>query len=75
MVFEGGARYVKGFNTLTSGFLAQAAGRVGEHQAVVLLCGEDAPAKGVVAGLVRALGFGPRGPRQAGRQRRPGARR
>lgn len=54
-----GARYVKGFNTLTSGFLAEAAGRVGAHQAVVLLCGDDAPAKRVVGGLVRELGFAP----------------
>src|SRR5438067_6387839 len=45
-----GARYVKSFNTLTSGFQAQAAGRSGDERVVQWMCGDDASAKELVAG-------------------------
>jgi 8-hydroxy-5-deazaflavin:NADPH oxidoreductase len=54
-----GARYTKSFNTLTSGFQAQAAGREGDARVVQWLCGDDAGAKGVVAGLIEDAGFVP----------------
>ena len=54
-----GARYTKSFNTLTSGFQAQAAGRQGEEKIVQWLCGDDADAKQVVAGLITDAGFVP----------------
>jgi 8-hydroxy-5-deazaflavin:NADPH oxidoreductase len=54
-----GARYTKSFNTLTSGFQAQAAGREGDARVVQWLCGDDAEAKGVVAGLIEDAGFVP----------------
>ena len=45
-----GARLVKSFNTLTSGFQAAEAGRPAPGERVVLfLCGDDEPAKQVVA--------------------------
>ena len=40
-----GARYTKAFNTLTSGFQAQAAGRTGPDRVVMFLCGDDEEAK------------------------------
>ena len=52
-----GARYTKAFNTLTSGFQAQAAGRTGPDRVVMFLCGDDAEAKRLVAGLVEDAGF------------------
>jgi 8-hydroxy-5-deazaflavin:NADPH oxidoreductase len=52
-----GARYTKTFNTLTSGFQAQAAGRTGPDRVVMFLCGDDEEAKGVVAGLIEDAGF------------------
>ena len=52
-----GARYTKAFNTLTSGFQAAAAGRTGEGRVVLFLCGDDAEAKDVVAGLIEDAGF------------------
>jgi 8-hydroxy-5-deazaflavin:NADPH oxidoreductase len=52
-----GARYTKAFNTLTSGFQAQAAGRTGADRVVMFLCGDDEEAKGVVAGLIEDAGF------------------
>jgi 8-hydroxy-5-deazaflavin:NADPH oxidoreductase len=52
-----GARYTKAFNTLTSGFQAQAAGRTGSDRVVMFLCGDDEEAKGVVAGLIEDAGF------------------
>jgi 8-hydroxy-5-deazaflavin:NADPH oxidoreductase len=52
-----GARYTKAFNTLTSGFQAQAAGRTGPDRVVMFLCGDDEEAKGVVAGLIEDAGF------------------
>jgi len=54
-----GARYTKSFNTLTSAFQAQAAGRQGEEKIVQWLCGDDADAKQVVAGLITDAGFVP----------------
>jgi len=54
-----GARYTKSFNTLTSAFQAEAAGRTGDERVVQWLCGDDAAAKEVVAGLIRDAGFVP----------------
>jgi predicted dinucleotide-binding enzyme len=54
-----GARYTKAFNTLTSGFQAQAAGRTGPDRVVMFLCGDDEDAKRVVAGLIDDAGFTP----------------
>ena len=54
-----GARYTKAFNTLTSGFQAEAAGRTGPDRVVMFLCGDDEPAKQVVAGLIDDAGFTP----------------
>jgi 8-hydroxy-5-deazaflavin:NADPH oxidoreductase len=46
---------VKAFNTLTSGFQAEAPGR----GVALFLAAEDAAAKQVVAGLIREIGFEP----------------
>ena len=54
-----GARYTKSFNTLTSAFQAQTAGRPGDEKVVQWLCGDDADAKQVVAGLITDAGFVP----------------
>jgi 8-hydroxy-5-deazaflavin:NADPH oxidoreductase len=54
-----GARYTKSFNTLTSGFQAEAAGRSGDERVVQWLCGDDPGAKEVVAGLIGDVGFVP----------------
>ena len=54
-----GARYTKSFNTLTSAFQAEAAGRTGDERVVQWLCGDDAAAKDVVAGLIEDAGFVP----------------
>jgi 8-hydroxy-5-deazaflavin:NADPH oxidoreductase len=54
-----GARYTKAFNTLTSGFQAEAAGRTGPDRVVMFLCGDDESAKRVVAGLIDDAGFTP----------------
>ena len=54
-----GARYTKAFNTLTSGFQEQAAGRTGPDRVVMFLCGDDEEAKGVVTGLIDDAGFTP----------------
>jgi predicted dinucleotide-binding enzyme len=54
-----GARYTKSFNTLTSAFQAQAASRAGAEKVVQWLCGDDAQAKQVVAGLITDAGFVP----------------
>jgi 8-hydroxy-5-deazaflavin:NADPH oxidoreductase len=54
-----GARYTKAFNTLTSGFQAEAAGRTGSDRVVMFLCGDDDEAKRVVAGLIDDAGFTP----------------
>jgi 8-hydroxy-5-deazaflavin:NADPH oxidoreductase len=54
-----GARYTKAFNTLTSGFQVEAAGRTGPDRVVMFLCGDDEEAKRVVAGLIDDAGFTP----------------
>jgi 8-hydroxy-5-deazaflavin:NADPH oxidoreductase len=54
-----GARYTKAFNTMTSGFQEEAAGRIGPDRVVMFLCGDDAEAKRVVAGLIDDAGFTP----------------
>src|ERR671922_3085187 len=54
-----GARYTKAFNTLTSGFQAEAAGRSGADRVVMFICGDDADAKRVVSGLIEDAGFTP----------------
>jgi 8-hydroxy-5-deazaflavin:NADPH oxidoreductase len=54
-----GARYTKAFNTLTSGFQAEAAGRTGPDRVVMFLCGDDEEAKRVVAELIDDAGFTP----------------
>jgi 8-hydroxy-5-deazaflavin:NADPH oxidoreductase len=52
-----GARYTKSFNTLTAAFQAETAGR--DPRVVQWLCGDDADAKRVVAGLIEDAGFVP----------------
>ena len=52
-----GARYVRGFNTLTAGFQAQAANRTGDERAVLFICGDHPAAKDVVAKLIDDAGF------------------
>lgn len=52
-----GARLVRAFNTLTAGFLAQAAGLTGTDRVAVFLAGEDAEAKQLAAGLIEDAGF------------------
>jgi predicted dinucleotide-binding enzyme len=54
-----GARYVKTFNTLTSGFQEATAGRTGDERVVQWVCGDDADAKTVVAGLLEEMGYAP----------------
>lgn len=54
-----GARYTKSFNTLTSGFQAQACRREGDERVVQWLCGDDHDAKQIVAGLIEDAGFVP----------------
>ena len=52
-----GARYTKAFNTLTAAFQAETAHRT--PRVVQWLCGDDADAKAVVAGLIREAGYEP----------------
>lgn len=54
-----GARLVKAYNTLTSGFQAEAAGRTGSDRVVMFMCGDDADAKATVARLIEDSGFTP----------------
>ncbi|MBV9338483.1 MAG: NAD(P)-binding domain-containing protein [Solirubrobacterales bacterium] len=54
-----GARYVKSFNTLTSSFQAEAAGRTGEDRVVQWVCGDDEPAKEIVARVIEEMGYVP----------------
>jgi predicted dinucleotide-binding enzyme len=54
-----GARYTKSFNTLTSGFQAEAADRTGEDQVVQWICGDDADAKRQVSQLIEDMGYVP----------------
>lgn len=55
----GGARLVKAYNTMTSGFQAEAAGRVGPDRVVMFYAGDDEEANHVVAGLIEDSGFDP----------------
>jgi predicted dinucleotide-binding enzyme len=52
-----GARYVRGFNTLTSGFQAEASNRAGDQRAVLFICGDYPAAKDIVAKLIEDAGF------------------
>ena len=54
-----GARYVRGFNTLTSGFQATASSRPADERAVLFICGDYPAAKDVVAKLIEDAGFAP----------------
>jgi 8-hydroxy-5-deazaflavin:NADPH oxidoreductase len=54
-----GARYTKSFNTLTSGFQAEAAEREGDERVVQWICGDDQEAKDLVAGLIEDCGYVP----------------
>jgi predicted dinucleotide-binding enzyme len=54
-----GARYVRGFNTLTAGFQAEASSRPGDERAVLFICGDYPAAKGIVATLIEDAGFAP----------------
>jgi 8-hydroxy-5-deazaflavin:NADPH oxidoreductase len=54
-----GALYTKSFNTLTSAFQAETAGRKGDERVVQWLCGDDPEARRVVAGLIEDAGFVP----------------
>jgi predicted dinucleotide-binding enzyme len=54
-----GARVVRAFNTLTSGFQADAAGRSGDERAVLFMSGDDEEAKALVRGLIEEIGFAP----------------
>ncbi len=54
-----GARLVKAFNTLTSEFQAEAAGRSGQQRVAMPYVGEDVEAKRVVAALITDSGFDP----------------
>ncbi len=54
-----GARLVKAYNTMTSGFQAEAAGRVGSDRVVMFYAGDDEEANRTVAGLIDDSGFDP----------------
>jgi len=54
-----GAKVVKAYNTLTSGFQHRAAGRTGPDRVVIFMSGDDAAAKQVVAQLIEDSGFTP----------------
>jgi predicted dinucleotide-binding enzyme len=54
-----GSRYAKSFNTLTSAFQAQTAGRPREQRVAQWLCGDDSAAKQTVAGLIDDAGYAP----------------
>lgn len=54
-----GARYVKSFNTLTSDFQGEVADREGDERVVQWVCGDDAQAKALVAGLIEDMGYVP----------------
>jgi 8-hydroxy-5-deazaflavin:NADPH oxidoreductase len=52
-----GARYVRGFNTLTAGFQAEAASQPSDERAVLFICGDYPAAKRIVARLIEDAGF------------------
>ncbi len=53
------ARYTKSFNTLTSGFQAEAAFRPEAERVAQWVCGDDVAAKQVVMGLIDDAGYAP----------------
>lgn len=54
-----GVRLVKAYNTMTSGFQAEAAGRMGPDRVVMFYAGDDEEANRVIAGLIEDSGFDP----------------
>jgi predicted dinucleotide-binding enzyme len=54
-----GARYVKSFNTLTSGFQERAADREGAERVVQWVCGDDPGAKALAGRLIEDMGYVP----------------
>ncbi len=54
-----GARLVKAYNTMRTGFQAEAAGRVGPDRVVMFYAGDDEEANRTVAGLIDDSGFDP----------------
>jgi predicted dinucleotide-binding enzyme len=54
-----GAKLVKSFNTLTSGFQQSSAGRNGPDRVVMFMSGDDTDAKATVARLIDDAGFTP----------------
>jgi 8-hydroxy-5-deazaflavin:NADPH oxidoreductase len=54
-----GARYVRGFNTLTAGFQTKASNRPGDQRAVLFITGDYPTAKDTVARLITDAGFEP----------------
>lgn len=54
-----GARLVKAYNTLTSGFQSESAGRSGPDRVVMPYTGQDSDANDIVAQLIRDSGFEP----------------
>lgn len=54
-----GARLVKAYNTMTSGFQAEAAGRTGPDRVAMFYSGDDEEANNVAARLIQDSGFDP----------------
>jgi predicted dinucleotide-binding enzyme len=54
-----GSRLVKAYNTLTSGYQAEVAGRTGPDRIAMFYAGENDEAKRIVAGLIFDSGFEP----------------
>jgi predicted dinucleotide-binding enzyme len=54
-----GSRYTKSFNTLTSAFQVEAAGRSGDDRVVQWVCGDDTDAKANVSELIEQMGYYP----------------
>jgi predicted dinucleotide-binding enzyme len=54
-----GARYTKSFNTLTARFQRETADRPNDKKIVQWICGDDAEAKRIVAGLIDDAGYVP----------------
>jgi predicted dinucleotide-binding enzyme len=54
-----GARYTKSFNTLTSAFQEQTAGRSGADRVAQWVCGDDAEANWAVCELIEQMGYVP----------------
>ena len=52
-----GARYTKSFNTLTAGFQAATAGRIGDDRVVQWVCGDDTAAKDLAMSLIDEIGY------------------